>query len=348
MEKIILSHKGNLRKVYGAAGFNKIHVTLEELAQASQLETEIVYLDDAASTNKHQLDPVEENEAEEIRKFIESLCKQYDAEYLLLIGGHRIIPFYELKDPTDPNAIVYSDAPYADTYFDELRSPDISLGRMPDGNVTDPSLLLTQIQTAINYFKGITEKNADTTGVSAKSWESVSHQLYNKLKEETELILTPDYGLGNKIPDHINLAIIRPSRWQAQRPDTVTKAIIDHVSALITRTIDPQIFTGRKLIYFNVHGIDVSSEWSGDMLTSLQLEGEECILIVYPDILKPEILKQAEVKNAIVFTEACFGAYTVGKTPDTSNALCFLNKGVLCFVGSTAIAYGEPRKRLNN
>ncbi|MHA1650341.1 MAG: C25 family cysteine peptidase [Candidatus Helarchaeota archaeon] len=345
MEKCILSHKTNLTQIYGATGFKKIDKALKELAEVSPLETEIVYIDDKTSTQRHRLDPVSENDTDKIQTFIEKLCKQYDTEYLLVIGGHRIIPFYSLKDPTNPNQIVYSDAPYADIYYDDLRSPDVSMGRMPDGGVTDPSLLLNQIQTAIKYFKGITEKTNDTSGVSAKTWESVSHNLYKRIKKETELVLTPEYGLGKNVPEHINVAVLRPQKWQLERPASVTKAMIEHVSASVKKILDPKIFTGRKLIYFNVHGDDRVPEWMGDMMLRFTIEGEECILIVYPDILLPKIIKQANVKNAIVFTEACFGAYTIDKTPETSNALCFLNQGVLCFVGSTAVAYGEPRKR---
>ncbi len=344
MEKIILSHKANLTSVYGKDEFEKINKALEQLREASRQETQIVYIDDKASTQKHQLEPVKDKNTDAIAKFIEQLSKQYDSQYLLIVGGERIIPFAQLPDPTNPNEKLYSDAPYADIYFDEARSPDISLGRMPDGAVTDPSLLLTQIQTAINYFKGVTKKNIDVTGVAARSWEPVSVNLYKAIKEQNELILTPECGLGNKVPEHINLGIIKPTQWQTQRSDKVTQAIIKHVSALITKVIDPKTLSGRKLLYFNVHGADENSEWNGEIVSTTKIEGEECLLIVYPDILKPEVVKQANVQNAVIFTEACFGAYTVGKTPDTSNALCFLNKGALCFIGSTAVAYGEPRK----
>ncbi|HUX99229.1 MAG TPA: C25 family cysteine peptidase [Candidatus Deferrimicrobium sp.] len=344
MEKIILSHKANLIAVYGNDGFKKIHDALEQLANVSALETEIVYLDDKTSTKKHNLDPVKEANPELIQNFIETLCKTSDAEYLLIIGGHRIIPFSQLKDPTNPTQMVYSDAPYADTYQDDLRSPDISLGRMPDGAVTDPGLVLKQINTAIKHHKGVAAKTTDTTGVSAKTWENVSQELFKKIKDQTELILTPDWGLGNKVPEHINLGIIRPTKWQMERPAKVTEAIIKHVSSLVKKTLDPKAFTGRKFIYFNVHGSDETTEWVGEIMSQVKIEGEDCILIVYPDILKPETIKQANVENAIVFSEACFGAYTIGKVPDNSNALCLLNQGALCFVGSTAVAYGESRK----
>ncbi len=345
MEKCILTHKANLIQVYGKEGFEKIHKAMGELAKVSRAETEIVFIDEAASVKAHKIDPVKESNPEKIQKAIETLCKQYDTEYLLLVGGNRIIPFHQLKDPTNPNEIVYSDAPYADIYFDDLRSPDISMGRMPDGGVKDPTLLLNQLQTAINYFKGVVKETVDTTGVSAKSWEKVSMRLYDKLKGETELILTPEYGLGTNVPEHINLAILRPEKWQYERPDSVTKAVIEHVSSLIKHKIDPQLLTGRKLLYFNIHGDDRVDPWMGDMMTSKKIEGEECIMIVYPDIVKPWVIKEAKVTNAIVFTEACYGAYTIDKTPETSNALCFLNQGVLCLVGSTAVAYGEPRKQ---
>ncbi|MEA1913262.1 MAG: hypothetical protein U9N06_05460 [candidate division WOR-3 bacterium] len=82
------------------------------------------------------------------------------------------------------------------------------------------------------------------------------------------------------------------------------------------------------MFYFNLHGSDKTNKWYG------QGNGK------YPIALAPENIP--ELGKAIVFTEACYGAYTIQKSISDSIALTFLKRGVRYFVGSTTIAYGPP------
>jgi hypothetical protein len=82
----------------------------------------------------------------------------------------------------------------------------------------------------------------------------------------------------------------------------------------------------KDYLYFNVHGSKVASNWYG------QHEGE------YPVAMQPRNIEKAA---GVVASEACYGAYIMGKTKDNAISLRFLDEEqILGFCGSTTIAYG--------
>lgn len=86
--------------------------------------------------------------------------------------------------------------------------------------------------------------------------------------------------------------------------------------------------------YFNLHGSDKTPKWYGD-------DGNH-----QPVAINTQIVSGATVTNAIVLSEACYGAYVIDKNPDDSMALKYLQGGAKCVVGSTAVAYGSNNRRL--
>ena len=78
--------------------------------------------------------------------------------------------------------------------------------------------------------------------------------------------------------------------------------------------------------YFNLHGSKDTPFWYGQ-------EGGS-----YPIAITPKNL--GSIGYGVVGTEACYGAYIIGKTVEESMGLTFLEKGVSVFIGSTTIAYG--------
>ncbi len=89
-----------------------------------------------------------------------------------------------------------------------------------------------------------------------------------------------------------------------------------------------EIDKNTRMLYFNLHGSDKTNKWYG------QGSGR------YPVALSP--VNITKLRDAVVYTEACYGAYTIDKEISESLALTFLEKGTKCFVGSTTVAYG-PR-----
>jgi len=82
----------------------------------------------------------------------------------------------------------------------------------------------------------------------------------------------------------------------------------------------------KDYLYFNVHGSNESANWYGQ-------DGDE-----YPIALKPDNVVNA---GGVVASEACYGAYIIKKSDKNAISLKFLNQNdVLCFCGSTTIAYG--------
>ncbi len=84
----------------------------------------------------------------------------------------------------------------------------------------------------------------------------------------------------------------------------------------------------RGYFYFNLHGSEETRNWYGQEDDS------------YPVAFSPENLVDANVENAVICSEACYGANIIDKSVDEAISLKFLEKKVACFVGSTKIAYG--------
>ena len=84
-----------------------------------------------------------------------------------------------------------------------------------------------------------------------------------------------------------------------------------------------------------MHGADDTPYWYGDA-------GYEPL----PISLSAKTIGQGKVKDAIVFSEACYGAYAINKNPSDSIALRYLEQGTRAFLGSTAVSYGSSDQRL--
>ena len=99
----------------------------------------------------------------------------------------------------------------------------------------------------------------------------------------------------------------------------------------VARKLRKTLLNQKKLLYFNLHGNNNTASWYG------QQKGRSTLT----EALNVNQLNTIDVKQAIVFSEACYGAHIFGKKPDTSIPLKFLEQNVNCFVGSTMIAYGS-------
>lgn len=93
-------------------------------------------------------------------------------------------------------------------------------------------------------------------------------------------------------------------------------------------SISSSLLKDKRYNYFNLHGSNESKYWYGQ-------KGDE-----YPVVMSPEILAKYKGNGSVVFSEACYGAYVVKKKVSDSLSLEFLNRDVLCFAGSTSVAYG--------
>ncbi len=85
-------------------------------------------------------------------------------------------------------------------------------------------------------------------------------------------------------------------------------------------------------LYFNLHGTEDENypNWYGE-----DENKNYCVAF------KPENIREADVENAVVCCEACYGANIVDRGVNNALSLKFLDRGAACFMGSTKIAFGQ-------
>lgn len=291
---LILSSQEQLKNKYGQPSFgqieNKIDTYIKELDKAG-IGAVFVYVDSADSLTDYGLKPVDPGNASDIKGLVDKLDEKMSPTYLLIIGGHSIIPFHVLPNPCgdDGDKEVYSDSPYASS-DDEILIPERALTRLPDDSSGDASFLLSLIENITERVKGAQKYSL---GYSAKVWEGASEAVYHGIENGQDLKLSP---------------------------------------TVVSNNIKNEWIDGKGYFYFNLHGAEDTSNWYGQ-------EGYE-----YPVAFTPENLKDVKVENAVVCSEACYGANIIDKRVEEALSLTFLKKKAACFVGSTKIAYGpsEP------
>lgn len=102
------------------------------------------------------------------------------------------------------------------------------------------------------------------------------------------------------------------------------------------RTFKPKWLRARSFLYFNLHGLKEKGEWFGERGQTDPVDYPQ-----FPRAVAPDLIPQ--LRGGVVFSEACYGGYVLNKDTQTSLALKFLEAGVDCFVGASAIAYGPHR-----
>jgi hypothetical protein len=99
---------------------------------------------------------------------------------------------------------------------------------------------------------------------------------------------------------------------------------------VLATNLDQGQFEKAQVIYCNLHGVRHGPFWYG------QASNEPELLVA----LRPDDLIDLDLRSAVVFSQACYGAMIEGAKPDSSLALMFLDRGVRTFLGPTAISYG--------
>jgi len=90
-----------------------------------------------------------------------------------------------------------------------------------------------------------------------------------------------------------------------------------------------------RFSYFNLHGLRDSAYWYGQRDPTYAASYP-----LFPVAIEPDNIPVVPHPEAIVFSEACYGAYILNKHQMSSLALRFLAAQALGVVGSTALAYG--------
>lgn len=121
--------------------------------------------------------------AQLIRNFVLKFEKKWGAiDFLLLLGGDNVIPFFRLKNPCeDSDMKVLSDAPYA-SRDNNFMIPERVCARIPDNNSAD--FIIRQLSKYCRATK-------KSFGMSAKIWQKASQNVYRQIGDPEDLRLSP-------------------------------------------------------------------------------------------------------------------------------------------------------------
>jgi hypothetical protein len=236
---------------------------------------------------------------------------------VLIVGGDRIIPFHSLPNPTDDDdASVASDNPYAASDENYL-APEWPVGRLPfDADAPALVRILRSIEQdhRANLRPQSLVIRFRTWLASLAPWPAGSR--------------TRTLGYTASIWRRASMAVYR----MIGEPASMISSPPVHAAALPSAAIRPA-----RLSYYNLHGVEDAPEWFGHK-DPLRDEGEPT---EFPIALRPKDVVNGGRAPAVVFSEACYGANSIGKTADNAICLKFLASGTKAFIGSTKTSYGS-------
>jgi hypothetical protein len=323
---IIVSSRTRLQQVFGNPAYEKVNSAVLELVESIRRKpgwsAYRFFPDDPVSLDPFNISPADPGNAWEVKLRIGDLDKALANRgemiaAVLIIGGHNVVPFHLLPNPTDDDDNdVPSDNPYAasdENYF----IPEWPVGRLPMEDSWQA--LERHLNSIAQYhqwtnrpynpfqrirywfmrrFGGFFVPSDKTTGYTASIWKKASYAVYKSIGDPRSMVASPP-AEAERLPG----ILMRPS----------------------------------NLSYFNLHGLEDAPEWYGQK-DPLQ---DSPNAVDFPIALRPQDVINSGRSPKVVFTEACFGAHSIGKTSETALSLKFLTSGTRAVIGSTKISYGS-------
>lgn len=195
---LLLSSRSRLTRRHGAKGFRAIDAALADLRRALPgRQTLLVYVDDEQSARAAGAAPVSPDDPAAIRVLVEQverrLCPSSRVA-LWLIGGHSIVPFFELPNPADdPDGPFPSDAPYAcagDDYFRPVRP----VSRLPDGGNRGPAFVHAAVAAVEARRRPTRPGDVRGSGYTASVWREAAREVFATLDGAAQLRMSPPWG----------------------------------------------------------------------------------------------------------------------------------------------------------
>jgi len=322
---IVLTSRRLLASIYGPDLLPEIETCLQDVLRGKRSargwSAYLVDVDGRESLQPLGLSPADASNAWQVKTLITDLDGALGKKgemigALLIVGGHEVIPFHLLPNPTDDgDPDVPSDNPYAsrdENYF----VPEWPVGRIPTPSDTHATFLLgvlrriaddsvpvrgTMMQNLVSFlrilFRAPVARFRTGSGCTAAVWKKASAEVFRTIGPSSSLLVCPPANSGNLPPD---------------------------------------LLAGPKYSYFNLHGMENGPQWLGqrDAKSKIPVDVE------FPIVLLPSQVAGARKTPDVVFTEACYGANILKKGVGDSVSLEFLASGTRALVGSTKIAYG--------
>lgn len=318
--KLSVTVRSALEEKYSAANLKKIDAALKAWIQADKergIDTVHLALDKSADMEAHGLKSLSGRiTPTAAKKAIDALAKKLMPDYIVILGGDDVIPYFRLPNPIfdpspegDPDQIVLSDNPYATSRPYVAKSsktylvPDRVLGRIPDlpagTGKGDPATILAALGTATKWKPQPRDFFGEIYATSTATWQKAGVAMMKYLEFPTaELMIAPPTKDATE-----------KARKRLARPVHMTKC----------------------------HGDDPDARFFGESPS-----GD------FPPVLFSPTLEKRVKPGALVAAVCCYGAGIFAPDnplakPRGSHALPmavgYLHAGALAFMGSTKIAY---------
>lgn len=329
---VVLSTKGGLEKKFGKRSAEIIIEKLKELSSVVKDKKNwdsLLFLPDEPSemlnygfTPISNIDPWRiKNSLSDLDKYLKTKNQMIGS--VIIIGGHDIVPFHKLPNPTDDSdAYVLSDNPYGASSGNFL-VPEWPVGRLPDEKGSDPGLLLEQIRQIKNFH--LVKNN--NIGVLSRILSTLLD--WSKLNRILRDLISPPKNFG------YTAAVWRRSTLAAFRP-IGTGASLRVTPPYVSENIDIENLMKSKCAFFNLHGLSNTPEWYGQRDFSERTNGPD-----FPVAITTNHISKSRNNVDLTFSEACYGGFILNKSIEESIALKLIAIGSQGLVVSTCIAYGS-------
>jgi hypothetical protein len=328
---ILLTSRKRLASIYGAPVLPKIDQCLQDILRGKRTlsgwSAYLVDADNAESLMPFGLEAVDPANAWQVKALLAGIDtairrKNEKIGALLIVGGHEVIPFHRLPNPTDDDdPDVPSDNPYA-TRDENYFVPEWPVGRIPTPPDPQASFLL-----------GVLRKAAESTAQSRVTFSQLVFSFVRRL-------IRPVSGKF-RIGSACTAAVWKKASVEVFRP------IASPQSVLVAPPTDGsslpvEFLTLPKYSYFNLHGLENGPQWLGQR----EAKSKGSVDVEFPIVLHPGKIAGAGKSPAVVFSEACYGANILQKNVGDALSLSMLAAGTRALVGSTKISYGAAASPL--
>lgn len=328
---IVLSSRTHLMQHFDQDGYEAIDAQILELVESIRRRygwtAYKIYIDDPQTLDPFALSPVDPSNAWQIKLRLADLDQALSRRgemigALLIIGGDGIIPFHLLPNPTDDDdEVIPSDNPYA-TADENYFIPEWPVGRLP-GEDHSPLIL--------GQLKHIVKNHEIQSAAPQTIWRLLRELGFGFFRSLAPRAKTLGYSasIWRKSSFAVYKTIGDPNNLYTSPP-------------LEAHRLPAQALRPARLSYFNLHGLEDAPEWYGqrDPMT------DQDATVEFPIALRPDDVVNSGRAPKVVFTEACYGANSIRKTPESALSLKFLASGSRAVIGSTKISYGSVRPPL--
>ncbi len=203
--KIIVTSYANLNAKFGPTGVKAVQSKLGDLIEADKrrgIATTVVDLTDPNQTAQYSATAVASaRDDKQYKDCIDAVYQRAKPHYLMILGGPDIVPHQTLDDPTQDDASIPSDLPYAcEAPYSrdpgKFLAPTRVVGRLPDvsGN-KDVNYLTSPIDRVITTKPGRPSDYQNYFAVSAAVWaKSTEINLSRIFHDASKMQLCPPKG----------------------------------------------------------------------------------------------------------------------------------------------------------